>query len=204
MSAIEIRASQPEDVEAAIPLIYSSGPDAFNYVLKTNKNGAKEFLHAAFITSGGEFSYDNHFCLLKDQKVVGIGAIFSHERAKKFTIKDIFKIIKFYKWYAFTIIIRGLKIERIFQLPKKNEFCIGHIGVSEKERGQGLGQQLIEFIMQQTNHKPEEYFVLDVSVKNPRAQALYERMGFKVRRNVISKLKNKHGIVVNHFRMEKR
>ena len=55
----KLQKSTPSEVDKAVPLIYSSGPDAFEYVFKNNHVDAKDFLKYAFVTSGGEFSYKN-------------------------------------------------------------------------------------------------------------------------------------------------
>jgi ribosomal protein S18 acetylase RimI-like enzyme len=44
--------------------------------------------------------------------------------------------------------------------------------------------------------------VLDVATSNPRAQALYQRLGFKVTGERISSLANPQGIVPGHRRLE--
>ena len=43
---------------------------------------------------------------------------------------------------------------------------------------------------------------LDVSVENPRAQALYERLDFEVTEECMSKLENSTARVPDHRRME--
>jgi ribosomal protein S18 acetylase RimI-like enzyme len=43
---------------------------------------------------------------------------------------------------------------------------------------------------------------LDVAVGNPRAQALYERLGFVVAAERVSTLRNAQATVANHRRME--
>ena len=45
--------------------------------------------------------------------------------------------------------------------------------------------------------------VLDVAVSNPRAQALYERLGFAVTGERASSLANAQGAVPGHRRMER-
>ncbi|MEI9983177.1 MAG: hypothetical protein WDN69_08175 [Aliidongia sp.] len=43
--------------------------------------------------------------------------------------------------------------------------------------------------------------MLDVAVGNPRAQTLYERLGFVVTATRASRLENRHGRVGDHRRM---
>jgi len=202
MEKIELRPCTPEDVSAAVPLIIESGPAAFAYVFQTKKQNALSFLSFAFISKGGEFSYDNHFALMRNGTIVGIGSIFNGKRARGFALRDAMKVIRKYGFLAFTVMVRGLRVEQIVKHPKKNEFCIAHIGIRREERSKGYGQKMIELLMQTTTSATSDYYVLDVSEENPRAQLLYERMGFQVSRHIFSKLKNQYSYVPNHFRME--
>ena len=202
MANIEFRPCVPEDVEKAVPLILSSGPQAFNYVFANDRVKATDFLRYAFQRTGGEFSFDNHVALLLDQEVVGIGSAFTSKQANGFLFRDFLHIVRFYRMRALIVSIRGLRIEQLIKPPKRAEISIAHLGISPQHRSKGLGQQLIQFLM---NHAPKEsasYFVLDVSEENPRAQALYERMGFTVHKQMDSRLRQKHGYVANHVRME--
>jgi len=203
MQEIQYRKCTPQDVNMAVPLIYSSGPAAFSYVFNNKKNEAQDFLQHAFLRPGGEFSYDNHYGLALNGQLVGIGAVFNAKSAKRFSKKDFLNIISFYKKDAVGILFRGLRTEQVIRLPKKKEICLAHLGIAESHRSKGLGQQLISYLMQVASPKAQEYFILDVSVENPRAKSLYNRLGFQVHSSVASTLKNKHGHVAMHYRMHK-
>ncbi len=204
ISDILFRPCVPEDVELAIPLIYSSGPTSFDYVFKNKKYTSLDFLRSAFLTPGGEFSYDNHVAMIIDGKLCGIGTAFSNKKAKSFSLKDAIKIIKLYKLQASSVMARGLKVESIIKLPKKKEVILGHIAIAPELRSRGYGQRLMEHLMSTTQLNSGDCFALDVSELNPRAQALYERLGFEVTKEMKSELKNQFGFVANHRRMEKR
>ncbi|MCB0540823.1 MAG: GNAT family N-acetyltransferase, partial [Bacteroidetes bacterium] len=61
---ISFRAATPLDVETAVPLIYSSGPDVCEYIFyDKQKGGAQAFFAYAFTRAGGELGYDNHTCI---------------------------------------------------------------------------------------------------------------------------------------------
>lgn len=202
MSAIEFRPCVIEDVHAAVPLIYASGPPAFEYVFQTSGKTAQGFLRMAFITPGGEFSFDNHFVGVSGKHIVAAGAIYDASRAGRFMWYDIRKIIRFYKLAGIPVLTRGWRTEQKIVPPMKNEICISHLGVDPAFRSRGYGQQLIKFLMDQVEQNNDSIFVLDVSEKNPRAQALYERMGFQVKEHRPSSLGNKYSYVPGHFRME--
>lgn len=199
---ISFRKCLPSDVLDAIPLIYASGPDAFNYVFKNDNFDALGFLHYAFTSKGGEFSYDNHYVMIKSNSIIGIGTTFDYKEAKKFARFDGFKIIKYYGLRSPSVLSRGLKVEKIIKHPQVGEIIIAHIAILATERSKGYGQKMIEFLMKNSQAKGS-IFALDVSEENPRAKDLYLRLGFTEQNHLRSNLKSNYGIVYNHYRMVK-
>lgn len=199
---IRLQASNAEEIDTAIPLIYSSGPDAFEYVFKTSKTDAKGFLRHAYQKEGGEFSFKNHYSLYHQDQMVGIGSIFNAKRAAKFIYADVKNIIQHYKLNSGGVAMRGLKVEKIIKLPVQSEIAIGHLAIIPTLRGRGLGTILIQRLIAQLDPSDEQHLVLDVSEENPKAKALYERIGFQTTRRYASNLKNQYSYVPNHYRME--
>jgi len=199
---VQFRQGQPGDVEAAVPLIYSSGPAAFEYVFGDAKRGmAQDFLAHGFPKGGGEFGYRGHVVGVVDGKVIATGTAFSSDNAFSYFIAAATQIIGFYGVGSVSIIRRGLSIEQLFELPKKGEHYIGHIGVSPELRSHGIGAKLMNHLIEQGQALGRTTAILDVSVENPRAEALYERLGFRVTRELIANHTNQYGTVVNHRRM---
>jgi ribosomal protein S18 acetylase RimI-like enzyme len=200
---VQFRRGEPGDVDAAVPLIYSSGPKAFEFVFGDKKRGmAQDFLRYAFAKGGGEFGYDGHVVAVVDGKVVGTGVGFSKDVEFPYFVAAARQIISFYGLGAASIVRRGLAIERLFTQPKKGEHYIGHIGVSPELRSHGIGAKLMNHFIEKGAALGREAATLDVSVENPRAEALYERLGFRVTRQLISTLSNEYGTVPDHRRME--
>lgn len=199
---IELRKAVKEEAKQAVPLIYSSGPDAFDYVFKNQTKSATGFLSHAFVKKGGEFSYQNHYSLYYENQMVGIGSVFNAKEAGGFTSSDAMNIFQFYRLQSFGTVRRGLQVEGIIKLPVKNEITIAHLGISAALRGKGFGTILIDLLKEKANKTADSRFILDVSEENPRAKLLYERLGFVVTKKNNSTLKNKLAYVPNHFRME--
>jgi len=203
---ISFRVAEPKDVAIAVPLIYATGPAAFEYVFKVSEQkDAQQFLKYVFTTSGGEFSYTNHTCVLdKGDNIIGIGGAFGSEMNSKFTINAIRYIISFYGlWNGIKVIRRGLAIEKIIAPPKGNTEVLVHISVIESLRGNGIGSKLIQHFIEKAKFKKRSTVSLDVSEENPYAKALYERLGFATTKKNISSLKNKYATVPNHIKMHK-
>lgn len=199
---IELRPSRKEEVDIAVPLIYSSGPPSFEYVFKNKKVTAQDFLRYAFVRDGGEFSYQNHYSLYDAAKMVGIGSVFNAKQASSFTVADALNIFRFYKFSSLGTIKSGLQVEQLILLPKKEEIAIAHLGIEPELRGKGYGTKLIDLLKDKADKNANSQWVLDVSEENPRAKALYERLGFVTTKTNVSTLKNKFSYVATHYRME--
>ncbi len=175
MPEISFRPCRPDDVEQALPLIYSSGPLAFDYVFcDTDASQSLAFLRAAFMQKGTEFSHQQHTVAILDGQVVGIGAVRWAQQNTGFTLAAAKAIFAFYGLAGgLRVIIRGLKIELIDQL-------IAQI----RARGLGIAG-------------------LDVAQTNPRAQALYTALGFVPRAVNSSTLTSRFASVCDHTYMER-
>jgi ribosomal protein S18 acetylase RimI-like enzyme len=212
--AIALRPARPTDSEDAVPFIYSSGPAAFDYVFShishiANTEAARcgsplEFLHRAFVDGRGEFGYRTHYVVLADDRIVGAGAGYSGANTLAFTLAAARQIIGQYGLRAGGgVIRRGLAVERVVPPPVgKRLFYIGHLGIAAGLRGHGIGRQLIDHLLQHGRAAGCERVALDVSCANPRAQALYEKIGFRVTAEHRSKLHNRFARVPDHRRME--
>lgn len=203
-SQIEFRAAQPSDVHAAVPLIYSSGPEAFNFVFKpTPAQEAQNFLRRAFVRPGGEFGYRNHIVALVNHQVVGIGTAFSGDAVLEYTTSAARVIFGMYGLHSFRVAINGLRVENIVKQPQGNIHYIAHLGVVPELRSQGIGAAIVQELLQQGARRGRSIAELDVAVTNPRAQALYERLGFQIISEHASNLQNAFARVPAHRRMRK-
>jgi len=199
---VTLRPATPSDVDQAIPLIFSSGPDAFSYVFAhATKGDAQAFLGTAFVDGRGTFGYRNHTVAESGGKVVGIGATYSGNSGLSTAAVVATQIFKAYGTAAAGIIGRGLRIERVMPPPKKNVQYIAHLGVDPAHQGQGIGTQLIERFLEEGRQRGKKVAELDVSVENPDAERLYEHLGFSVSEVLESNLANEFGMVVDHRRM---
>lgn len=194
---ISLRPARSDDVERAVPLIYSSGPDAFEYVF----GDAPGFLQMAFVDGAGEFGYRNHTVAIERGTLVGIGAAYSGDTSLLFTLTAARQILRRYGMSGPAVMIRGLRTERVIPPPQKRMQYIGHLGVDPSVRSRGVGTRLVEYFLEEGRDAGLDTAELDVAVTNPRAEELYERLGFRVTEERESSLENEHGKVANHRRM---
>lgn len=199
VEAIQFREAEPGDVEEAVPLIYSSGPAAFDFVFSRKPKQALEFLHFAFLDGAGEMGYKNHIVAEQDGQVVAIGAVFDGSTGFPFFLSAARQIIRFYGLSCLPAMIRGLQVEGMIEPPKGRLHYIAHLGVKPNMQGKGIGSTLIEYFLERGRKEGRTQAALDVSLLNPRAQALYERFGFQVTKHNHSTLPG----VPSHNRMER-
>jgi ribosomal protein S18 acetylase RimI-like enzyme len=202
---LTFRDAAPADAADAVPLIYSSGPAAFDYVFAVGtQRGAREFLRFAYLQGGGEFGWRNHRVAEIDGRVAVAGAAFDGRATGRFTIANALQILRFFgPISAWGVMLRGLRTEAIIRPPRAQEYYLCHIGVREELRGHGIGAQFMRNLLEGLDPKRHRCATLDVAVTNPRAQLLYQRLGFAVSALRKSSLQNGRGRVVDHCRMSR-
>jgi len=207
MNAMKVafRMAAATDAEAVVPLIYSSGPAAFDYVFTLDGGPtAEDFLRRAFLDGAGEFGWRNHIVGELDGRIVAAGAGWSGGMGFGFMIAGARQILGCYGPIAGAGVIgRALRVEAIVPPPSRTRFVVAHLGVRPETRGQGIGQALIEHLLDRGRTRGIEIAALDVAVTNPRGQALYERLGFVVTGERRSRLSNARATVADHRHMER-
>lgn len=200
-----IRPARSSDVAAATPLIFSAGPDAFNFVFShRTRLDARGFIAHAFSSDRGEFSWCHHWVAELDGDVVGTAVGYTGATARHFLWPAVGHIIQCYGIAgAMRVIRRGLQIEKIIVPPTRADmFYIGNVAVSPALRGRGIGQQIMAHMHAEGRRQGATVCALDVSAANPRAEALYARLGYRVVKENPSTLANAAGRVADHRRME--
>jgi len=203
--SVTFRPASPGDAADVVPLIYSSGPAAFDYVFTLpGRVSALEFLHRAFVDGAGEFGFRNHVVGVADG-AVAVGAAWSGDANLAFTLAAARQILGCYGPLAGPgVMARGLRVESLIPPPSRSCCYIAHLGVRRELRSQGVGEALIRHLIARGRARGSSTAALDVASTNPRAQALYDRIGFVVARERTSRLTNAAAPVPSHRRMELR
>ena len=201
---VHFRPAVAADVDAAVPLIHSSGPAAFDYVFALAGAGdAQAFLRRAFVDGAGEFGWRNHVVGVLDGAVVAAGAGYGGDTQWRFMLTAARQIIGHYGWRrAAGVVARGLRVEAVIPPPTGAMHYLGHLGVVPSLRGQGVGAALIRHLLAARPAGARGPVVLDVATTNPDAQRLYQRLGFEVIEERRSALANAQSRVPDHRRMQ--
>ncbi len=176
-----IRAAQAEDADKVVELIYSSAPELFPYMFDTSQHTVKDFIRHEFIQGGGFMGHRIHMVATKGEDILGIGAFYSGAWYHKLSLQTVGNIFRFYGlWAGFKVLLRANHSASVMAKPKKSQLYIADLGVAENSRGLGVGSALIEHHTQSVKNRGITELVLDVALINPRAEALYQRLGFAV------------------------
>lgn len=181
-----IRSAVKKDSEQIIPLIYSSGPAAFDYVFNT----PIAFLKKSYNKGRSQFGYQNHHVATLDEHVIASIACFDREQARVLQLGCILDMLKFYKWQFIANAIRGLRFETLIPKPKKLSLYIAHVGVVQTMQRQGVGRQLIDWAIKHATQQGYQSVSLDVAQNNCVAEHLYKSLGFIETKYNRSKINN--------------
>jgi ribosomal protein S18 acetylase RimI-like enzyme len=180
-SVCQFRQADSRDVDAALPLIYSSGPQAFDYGFQCCGKGSRDFLHFAFTNGNGFLGYKNHTVATLNGQVVGIVAVYNLSTYVRLTLGHLWQLWRFYPASSLIdLTTRGAHIQSIMPPPDQTTHYVAHFGVAEWQRGRGIGRSLLAYQYKKAQELGRTIYALDVSVENSRAQALYESFGFSV------------------------
>lgn len=204
MAGITFRDARSDDGGSAVPLLYSSGPEAFRYVFETGAaGGAQAFLARAWHAGDGEFGYRTHVVAEVDGRVIGVGAMYSGRNGAAFTRVAIAQILRHYRLpAALAVIWRGLRVERVIRPPRCDVCYLAHLAVDREVRGLGIGSRLIAYLLERGRRQGFAVAGLDVAESNHTARSVYERIGFRHRETRRANLRRNGIRVTDHHYLE--
>jgi ribosomal protein S18 acetylase RimI-like enzyme len=176
----QFRPAVAADVGQAVPLVYSAGPEGFEFVFTQGRKRALDYLSYAFTQGAGMFGHRNHTVIEIDGRVVGIGAFYSGMEYQQLSQGTLRQVLRFYHFSCAGVLRRALQTTRWMPPPGRRTLYVANLGVSPDFRGRGLGARLLQEQMQHARRNHKAKLALDVAANNPRAQQLYEKLGLRV------------------------
>jgi GNAT superfamily N-acetyltransferase len=134
-------------------------PHIARLIAGTHNSFSHQFIHAATI----------------DNDIAGIIIVLppQHPREDDF--------VTMLPWHALLrLAVTGIALAPLLRAKENTMPYIQNICVAERFQGQGIGQQLITYASHDARTRGHQSIALDVSLDNPRAQKLYDRLGFVV------------------------
>ncbi len=102
------------------------------------------------------------------ENIIGMLIIYTHDRQPEISFKSLRLLI--------VAILDYFVISDI----KKGDIYIAEIAIDENQRSKGYGTKVIKDVIAYGQKKGYKRVILDADFRNPKAKALYERLGFKV------------------------
>ena len=182
LANIKIRPARAEDVDAAVPLIYSSGPVVWDFLFGDGKpESSMPFLRQAWLSGKGVAGYKWHWLAEVDGQVLGSISVYSGVEYGQLSNQTALQVVKHFGFGCFRRFSQLLKFgKHLMPAPARNVDYVANLGVAEASRGLGIGAALLSHFEQRAVERNKRYYELDVVTTNPRAQALYERFGMTV------------------------
>ena len=183
---VEIRTARPDDRGPIAELMYSSGPEIYDFLYKTRKTGAVDFIRHEFGTGIGFCGHRNVTVAVKDGKVVGTGCFYdkiTYEKLISGSGKNFFGYFGILG--ALPVVWRSRHLGSTMKPPKDGELYLANFGVDPNLRSQGIGSAMIQHKIAEARQQGYKIFGLDVAVTNPRGQALYTKLGLEVKKEKV-------------------
>ncbi len=176
------RPATPDDAPFAVPLLYDIARRDVDALFTGLAGGLSplDIVERFYRAPGGMFSWRNTELALYDDLPIGLLTAYSVASRKGSSA-----------WLARTagqlgaralvlLAWRGLVVARATQHIPPGSWFIAFVGVDPQRRSLGIGSSLIERSVRRARASGCSCVELDVDVDNPRAQALYERLGFHI------------------------
>lgn len=174
-----IRQALPSDAAAAAPLLLAAMQGiAYQLTGASEESEVLGQLTKLFHIEDNRLSYQNVLVKEKEGNLAGVLLAYHGSEAVRLDQPILERLRS---------LNRGSEI-RISQEADKDEYYIDSLAVSPNARGKGIGQELIQAAEKKAAASGYARIALIVVQENPRARALYERLGY---------VKNKEKIINN-------
>lgn len=177
-----IRAATAKDAAVAVPLIYSSGPKVWDYLMGDGSaESSLPFLYKAWASGQGVAGYRAHCVAERQGQVLGAVAVYSAKAHQTMGLQTAKQALGYWGWRVLPRLYPMVRVGHAYMRPPAAHVdYVANFGVAPAARGQGVGTAMLQHFLRRANERGKQFFELDVSLDNPRGQALYERFGMTV------------------------
>jgi ribosomal protein S18 acetylase RimI-like enzyme len=201
---IDFRPARPEDAGVAAALMHDTMASLGMYVF--GQPGPEEtvrFLERIFPMEGHRFSAGFTTLAEISGRTVGLLQAIPGDRLVAVTIELLHAVRRAFGWRtAFGLIRRGLPLAGEPD-AENGEYYIECLSVAPEFRNRGIGRSLLQEAEVQARQQGFQVCSLGVLLENGAARRLYERVGYRVERKVISRLTAPAAGYAGFYRMVK-
>lgn len=178
---MEIRAARATDDMGLVSLIYSAGPELYDFIYKTPQHSAKDYIAYEFQSGRGFCGHANVTVAVQDGAVVGTGCFYDAKQYGRLTLGTALNMFKFYgPIHIWPVLLRSGHIGSVMKKPRKGELYLSNFGVAPAQRSTGVGSTVINTKVAEAKTRGYKVFGLDVADTNPRAEMLYRKLGLQM------------------------
>lgn len=160
-------------------LLYSSAPELYDYMFARRQTIAQDYIAHEFRSGAGFIGHTIHTVAVADGEIVGVGAFYTRDHHAALQRGSAYEIFRFYGFLQMPSVFRHANhAGSVISRPRPGSMYIANLGVRPDMRGRGVGAALIEHETAKAKAAGFNKMTLDVADNNPRAEALYERLGF--------------------------
>ena len=180
MSALSFRAARPDDADAVVPLMHESSRGLIDASFDFGAGDAADFLRHDFLRGGGLFGFRNQMVVIADGRVIASATVYPGRDLNRLSLRTTRSALAHFSLLRFSRVVwRSLALTTLFAPPRRDSLFLANACVAADQRGRGVFSALLAHL--RATRDPALIAVeLDVSFGNPRAQQLYQRLGFVV------------------------
>lgn len=184
MSAVHFRPARPDDADAVVPLMHESSRGLIDACFRFGDADAAPFLRADFLRGDGIFGYRHQLVGVSgDGQVVATMTAYAGRDVNRLSLQTLRTAWRSFRALRFLRVVwRSLALAPLFATPQRDALFLANTCVAASRRSQGVFAALLAHVTDTAHLRGPSLarLELDVSFGNPRAQALYERLGFVV------------------------
>jgi ribosomal protein S18 acetylase RimI-like enzyme len=181
LAELTFRRARPEDAAVLVPLIHASSAALIERSFRVGKADPEAFLRHDFLRGAGIFGHCNQWVLSTPDGTPVATVTAYRGRDYPFllwaTLRSAF--VHFRALDLVRVLWRMSLLGSLFATPRRDGVFIANACVVASLRSRGLFSRLLLLALREVG-QGTRVAELDVSFDNPRAQALYERLGWVV------------------------
>lgn len=178
---MEIRPARADDRGDVAALMYSAGPELFEFLYRTDRVDPRDFITQEFRSGRGFCGWRNTTVAVVDGEVVATGCFYSGRDHARLMLGSVLNALRFFRVAeVLPLLLRSGHVDSAITQPAKDELYLASFAVAPSMRGRGIGEAMVQYQLATARQRGFRLFSLDVSVLNPRAEALYRRLGLHV------------------------
>lgn len=167
---MKIRKAWPQDASSiAVLLLLAMEDIVYEFIGEKSYSKAIEFLKAMVTQRQNQYSYENCWVAETKEGIIAVACLYDGSRLQELR-KPVAHYIKEHFAQEFNP----------EDETQAGEVYIDCVGVHPNQQGKGIGSKIFAFLIDQYVIKQKQILGLLVDYDNPKAEKLYQKLGFEI------------------------